>query len=31
MHVALAHVAGESPLWTFDRAAAKVEGAKLVV
>ena len=31
MHVALAHRAGESPLWTFDRAAAKVDGAKLVV
>jgi predicted nucleic-acid-binding protein len=30
MHVALAHVAGESPLWTFDRAAAKVDGARLV-
>ena len=31
MHVALAHAAGESPLWTFDRAAAAVDGAKLVV
>ena len=31
MHVALAHMAGESPLWTFDRAAAKVDGAKLIV
>ena len=31
MHVALAHMAGESPLWTFDRAAAKVDGAKLLV
>ena len=31
MHVALAHAAGESPLWTFDRAAAKVDGAKLLV
>lgn len=30
MHVALAHMVGESPLWTFDRAAAKVDGAKLV-
>jgi predicted nucleic-acid-binding protein len=30
MHVALAHVAGESPLWTFDRAAAKVDGAMLL-
>ena len=30
MHVALAHIAGESPLWTFDRAAAKVDGAKLL-
>jgi predicted nucleic-acid-binding protein len=30
-HIALAHVAGESPLWTFDRAASKVDGAKLLV
>lgn len=30
MHIALAHVAGQSPLWTFDRAAAKVHGAKLL-
>jgi predicted nucleic-acid-binding protein len=28
LHAALAAVAGESPLWTFDRAAAKREGAK---
>lgn len=30
MHVALAHMAGESSLWTFDRVAAKVYGAKVV-
>ena len=30
VHVALAHVAGESPLWTFDRAAALVDGARLL-
>jgi predicted nucleic-acid-binding protein len=31
VHVALAHAAGESPLWTFDRAAAKLDGAKMLV
>ncbi len=30
MHVALAHVAGERPLWTFDKVAAKIDGASLV-
>lgn len=30
IHIALAHVAGESPLWTFDRAASKLDGAKLL-
>lgn len=30
IHVALAHAAGESPLWTFDRAAAKIDGAKIL-
>ena len=30
-HIALAHVAGQSPLWTFDKAASKVVGAKLLV
>ncbi len=30
VHVALAHSAGQSPLWTFDKAAAKVDGAKLL-
>jgi predicted nucleic-acid-binding protein len=30
MHIALAHIAGESPLWTFDRAASKIDGAKLL-
>ena len=28
LHVALAAQAGESPLWTFDRRAAKVGGAQ---
>lgn len=31
LHTALAHAAGENPLWTFDRAASKVDGAKLLV
>jgi predicted nucleic-acid-binding protein len=30
VHIALAHVAGESPLWTFDRAASKIDGARLL-
>jgi predicted nucleic-acid-binding protein len=30
VHIALAHIAGESPLWTFDKAASKVDGAKLL-
>lgn len=30
IHVALAHAAGQTPLWTFDKAAAKLEGANLV-
>ena len=30
VHIALSHVAGESPLWTFDKAASKVKGAKLL-
>jgi predicted nucleic-acid-binding protein len=30
VHIALAHMAGESPMWTFDRAAAKIDGAKLL-
>lgn len=30
VHVALAHAAGESPLWTFDRAASKLDGAKML-
>lgn len=30
VHVALASHAGEPPLWTFDRKAAKVIGAQLV-
>ncbi len=30
LHVALAHVAGEQPLWTFDKAAAKLDGARLL-
>ena len=28
--VALAHSAGESPLWTFDKPASKVDGARLL-
>lgn len=30
LHAALARRAGHAPLWTFDRAAAKVAGARLV-
>ena len=30
VHVALSHAAGENPLWTFDRAASKIDGAKLL-
>ncbi len=30
LHVALAQQANQSPLWTFDKAAAKLEGAKLL-
>jgi predicted nucleic-acid-binding protein len=30
LHVALAEGAGKAPLWTFDRAAAKVAGARLL-
>ncbi len=30
LHAALAVQAGEQPLWTFDKAAAKVEGAQLL-
>ena len=30
MHVALASQAGEQPLWTFDKAASKVQGARLL-
>ena len=28
LHVALAAQAGEQPLWTFDKAASKLDGAK---
>jgi len=31
LHVALATQAGEQPLWTFDKTAAKVDGAKLLI
>jgi predicted nucleic-acid-binding protein len=31
LHVALATQAGEQPLWTFDKGAAKVSGARLLV
>ena len=30
MHAALASRAGEQPLWTFDKAAAKLAGARLL-
>ncbi|MGH6608861.1 MAG: PIN domain-containing protein [Burkholderiaceae bacterium] len=30
LHAALATAAGQLPLWTFDRAAAKVTGARLL-
>jgi predicted nucleic-acid-binding protein len=30
LHVALATQAGEQPLWTFDKTAAKVDGARLL-
>jgi predicted nucleic-acid-binding protein len=29
LHIALAAQAGEQPLWTFDKGAAKVDGARL--
>ena len=28
LHVALAGQAGEQPLWTFDKAPSKIEGAR---
>jgi predicted nucleic-acid-binding protein len=31
LHVALATQAGEQPLWTFDKGAAKISGAQLLV
>ena len=30
LHVALANQAGEPPLWTFDKRAAKISGAQLL-
>lgn len=30
LHVALATEAGETPLWTFDKNASKVNGARLI-
>jgi predicted nucleic-acid-binding protein len=30
IHVALSHAAGMAPMWTFDRAASKVDGAQLL-
>ncbi len=30
LHAALAVQSGEEPLWTFDKAAARVEGARLL-
>jgi len=31
IHAALAWSAGEQPLWTFDKAAARVDGARLLM
>jgi predicted nucleic-acid-binding protein len=30
VHIALSYLAGEAPFWTFDKAASKVDGAKLL-
>ena len=30
LHIALAHRAGHAPLWTFDKTAGKVVGAKIL-
>lgn len=30
LHIALASQAGEPPLWTFDKAAARIAGARLL-
>jgi predicted nucleic-acid-binding protein len=30
VHIALSHLAGEAPLWTFDRSASKISGAELL-
>ncbi|MGH8504096.1 MAG: PIN domain-containing protein [Gammaproteobacteria bacterium] len=30
VHVALAHSAGQTPFWTFDKAAAKMTGTRLL-
>ena len=30
MHAALATIAGHAPLWTFDRSASRVDGARLL-
>lgn len=30
LHIALAAQAGESPLWTFDKRAAKISGAQMM-
>jgi predicted nucleic-acid-binding protein len=31
VHIALAAQAGEQPLWTFDKAAAKIPGAQILL
>ena len=31
LHTALAVQAGEQPLWTFDKAASKIDGARLLI
>lgn len=30
LHASLAHAAGQTPLWTFDKAAAQLAGARLL-
>ncbi|GAA4342300.1 type II toxin-antitoxin system VapC family toxin [Pigmentiphaga soli] len=30
MHIALAGMSGHGPFWTFDRAASRLDGAKLI-
>jgi predicted nucleic-acid-binding protein len=30
LHIALARLAGERPMWTFDKAAARIDGTELL-